>query len=39
MPSLTLTLTIDHRVIDGAEGAQALVELAELLEGGMTWRP
>jgi pyruvate dehydrogenase E2 component (dihydrolipoamide acetyltransferase) len=38
VPTLTLTLTIDHRVADGATGAAALVELAELLEGGMTWR-
>jgi pyruvate dehydrogenase E2 component (dihydrolipoyllysine-residue acetyltransferase) len=38
VPRLTLTLTVDHRVADGATGAAALVELAELLEGGMTWR-
>jgi pyruvate dehydrogenase E2 component (dihydrolipoamide acetyltransferase) len=36
--SLHLTLTLDHRVIDGAVGAAALVELAGLLEGDMTWR-
>jgi pyruvate dehydrogenase E2 component (dihydrolipoamide acetyltransferase) len=39
VPTLTVSLTIDHRVADGATGAAALVELAELLEGGMTWRP
>jgi pyruvate dehydrogenase E2 component (dihydrolipoamide acetyltransferase) len=37
--TLALSLTIDHRVIDGATGAQALAELCELLEGAMTWRP
>lgn len=36
---LALSLTIDHRVLDGASGAEALVELAGLLEGAMTWRP
>lgn len=39
VPTLTLTLTFDHRVVDGATGAAALAELAELLEGRMTWRP
>jgi pyruvate dehydrogenase E2 component (dihydrolipoamide acetyltransferase) len=39
VPTLTLSLTIDHRVMDGATGAAALAELAELLEGAMTWRP
>jgi pyruvate dehydrogenase E2 component (dihydrolipoamide acetyltransferase) len=39
IPVLSLTLTVDHRVADGASGAQALVEFAELLEGAMTWRP
>ena len=39
VPTLTLTLTFDHRVVDGAVGAAALAELADLLEGGMTWRP
>jgi pyruvate dehydrogenase E2 component (dihydrolipoamide acetyltransferase) len=39
IPTLTLSLTIDHRVMDGATGAEALAELAELLEGAMTWRP
>ena len=39
VPTLTLTLTFDHRVVDGAVGAAALAELAGLLEGGMTWRP
>lgn len=38
VPTLSLTLTIDHRVMDGASGGAALAELAELLEGGMTWR-
>jgi pyruvate dehydrogenase E2 component (dihydrolipoamide acetyltransferase) len=38
-PMLTLTLTVDHRVIDGAGGAAALADLAALLEGAMTWRP
>jgi pyruvate dehydrogenase E2 component (dihydrolipoamide acetyltransferase) len=38
VPTLTLSLTIDHRVLDGASGADALVELAGLLEGGMAWR-
>jgi pyruvate dehydrogenase E2 component (dihydrolipoamide acetyltransferase) len=37
-PTLSLTLTIDHRVIDGAAGGAALAELAALLEGAMTWR-
>jgi pyruvate dehydrogenase E2 component (dihydrolipoamide acetyltransferase) len=37
--TLALSLTIDHRVIDGATGARALAELCELLEGAMTWRP
>jgi pyruvate dehydrogenase E2 component (dihydrolipoamide acetyltransferase) len=38
VPTLNLSLTIDHRVMDGASGADALVELAGLLEGGMAWR-
>jgi pyruvate dehydrogenase E2 component (dihydrolipoamide acetyltransferase) len=38
VPTMSLTLTIDHRVMDGASGGAALSELAELLEGGMTWR-
>jgi pyruvate dehydrogenase E2 component (dihydrolipoamide acetyltransferase) len=38
VPTLTMTLTLDHRVVDGATGAAALAELAELLEGGMAWR-
>jgi pyruvate dehydrogenase E2 component (dihydrolipoamide acetyltransferase) len=38
VPTLSLTLTIDHRVMDGASGGAALNELAELLQGGMTWR-
>jgi pyruvate dehydrogenase E2 component (dihydrolipoamide acetyltransferase) len=39
VPTLTLSLSFDHRVVDGAVGAEALAELATLLEGGMTWRP
>jgi pyruvate dehydrogenase E2 component (dihydrolipoamide acetyltransferase) len=39
LPMLTLAITFDHRVVDGAIGATALADLAELLEGGMTWRP
>jgi pyruvate dehydrogenase E2 component (dihydrolipoyllysine-residue acetyltransferase) len=39
VPTLSLTMTFDHRVVDGATGAAALVELAGLLEGGMEWRP
>jgi pyruvate dehydrogenase E2 component (dihydrolipoamide acetyltransferase) len=39
VPTLSLTITIDHRVMDGADGASVLIDLAELLEGGMTWRP
>jgi pyruvate dehydrogenase E2 component (dihydrolipoamide acetyltransferase) len=38
VPTLALTFTFDHRVVDGAAGAQALSELADLLEGGMAWR-
>jgi pyruvate dehydrogenase E2 component (dihydrolipoamide acetyltransferase) len=38
VPVLSLTLTLDHRVVDGATGAKALAELAELLEGAMAWR-
>jgi pyruvate dehydrogenase E2 component (dihydrolipoamide acetyltransferase) len=37
-PTMTLTLTLDHRVVDGARGGRALAELVELLEGGMAWR-
>jgi pyruvate dehydrogenase E2 component (dihydrolipoamide acetyltransferase) len=36
--TIALSLTIDHRVLDGASGAEALVELGGLLEGEMTWR-
>jgi pyruvate dehydrogenase E2 component (dihydrolipoamide acetyltransferase) len=36
--TIALSLTIDHRVLDGASGAEALVELANLLEGEMSWR-
>ena len=39
VPTLTITLSFDHRVVDGAVGAAALAELADLLEGGMAWRP
>jgi len=38
VPTLALTFSFDHRVVDGAAGARALSELAELLEGGMAWR-
>jgi pyruvate dehydrogenase E2 component (dihydrolipoamide acetyltransferase) len=38
VPTLTMTFTFDHRVVDGATGAAALAELVELLEGGMAWR-
>jgi pyruvate dehydrogenase E2 component (dihydrolipoamide acetyltransferase) len=38
VPTLTISLTVDHRVIDGATGGRALAELAQLLEGGMAWR-
>jgi pyruvate dehydrogenase E2 component (dihydrolipoamide acetyltransferase) len=38
VPMLSLTFTLDHRVVDGAAGGLALTELAELLEGGMKWR-
>jgi pyruvate dehydrogenase E2 component (dihydrolipoamide acetyltransferase) len=31
-PTLVLTLTCDHRVVDGARGAQFLATLAELIE-------
>lgn len=39
VPTITLTMTFDHRVVDGATGAAALAELAALLEGAMLWRP
>jgi pyruvate dehydrogenase E2 component (dihydrolipoamide acetyltransferase) len=38
VPTLTVTVSFDHRVVDGATGARALSELAELLEGAMPWR-
>ena len=38
VPTMTFTFTFDHRVVDGAVGAAALAELAELLEGGIEWR-
>jgi len=31
-PAMTLTLSFDHRVVDGARGAQFLDTLAELIE-------
>jgi pyruvate dehydrogenase E2 component (dihydrolipoamide acetyltransferase) len=31
-PMMTLTLSCDHRVVDGARGAQFLATLAELIE-------
>ncbi|MCW3012971.1 MAG: 2-oxo acid dehydrogenase subunit, partial [Solirubrobacterales bacterium] len=34
----TFTLTLDHRVADGATAAAALADLADLLQGDMTWR-
>jgi pyruvate dehydrogenase E2 component (dihydrolipoamide acetyltransferase) len=39
VPILTLTISFDHRTVDGAVGGAALAELARLLEGTMTWRP
>jgi pyruvate dehydrogenase E2 component (dihydrolipoamide acetyltransferase) len=39
VPILTVTMTFDHRTVDGAVGGAALAELADLLEGRMTWRP
>jgi pyruvate dehydrogenase E2 component (dihydrolipoamide acetyltransferase) len=39
VPMLTLSVSFDHRTVDGAVGGAALAELADLLEGGMTWRP
>jgi len=39
VPTFTITLSFDHRVVDGAVGGAALAELVGLLEGGMTWRP
>jgi pyruvate dehydrogenase E2 component (dihydrolipoyllysine-residue acetyltransferase) len=39
VPTVTMTMTFDHRVVDGAVGAAALAEFAALVEGGMTWRP
>jgi pyruvate dehydrogenase E2 component (dihydrolipoamide acetyltransferase) len=38
-PIMTITMTFDHRTVDGAVGGAALDELAGLLEGAMTWRP
>lgn len=38
VPVLTVTLSLDHRVIDGAAGSRALAEFADLLEGAMPWR-
>ena len=31
-PTMTLTLSFDHRVVDGARGAQFLDTLANLIE-------
>lgn len=39
VPMLTVTVSFDHRIVDGAVGAAALAELGELLEGAMEWRP
>jgi pyruvate dehydrogenase E2 component (dihydrolipoamide acetyltransferase) len=39
VPILTVTITFDHRTVDGAVGGAALNGLAELLEGRMAWRP
>jgi pyruvate dehydrogenase E2 component (dihydrolipoamide acetyltransferase) len=39
VPIVTLTMTFDHRTVDGAVGGAALATLAELLEGRMSWRP
>lgn len=39
VPMLTLAITFDHRIVDGAIGAAALADLADLLEGEMAWRP
>jgi pyruvate dehydrogenase E2 component (dihydrolipoamide acetyltransferase) len=38
VPTMSMTFTFDHRVVDGATGAAALSELAELLEGSIEWR-
>ena len=38
VPTMSMTFTFDHRVVDGATGAAALSELAELLEGAIEWR-
>jgi pyruvate dehydrogenase E2 component (dihydrolipoamide acetyltransferase) len=38
VPILTVTISYDHRSVDGAAGAAALATLAESLEGGMQWR-
>lgn len=37
-PMAELSMTFDHRVVDGAIGAAALTHLAELLEGRASWR-
>lgn len=39
IPVLTITMSFDHRIIDGAVGLLALADLTDLLEGRMTWRP
>lgn len=38
VPMATFTMTLDHRVADGATGAAALADLADAVEGGMAWR-
>ena len=39
VPMLTVSMTFDHRAVDGAVGGAALGGLADLLEGRMVWRP
>jgi len=34
-PVVTLTLSVDHRVVDGAQAAAFLADLASRLESGM----
>lgn len=38
-PMMTLTLTVDHRVADGATGAVGLTDVADLLEGRLRAAP
>ena len=35
-PMLTLTLSVDHRAVDGARGAQFLAAIAEMIEEPLT---